>query len=75
MVEQEKQTTKVISVVIQTALYLEDFNRIVQELTKMEDYIFIIKSKTYTSESIKDEKVTIASSSDDLYSDMHNLKL
>jgi hypothetical protein len=75
MVEEENRTTKVISIVIQTALYLGDFDLIVKQLTNLENFVFIIKSKTYTSESIKNYKVTIASSSDDLYSDMHNLKL
>ena len=73
--KEEKQTKKkIVSIVIETHLYLEDFNRIIEQLKKLEDVMFIIKSKTYTSEGIRDEKVTIASSSDHLYSDMYNLR-
>jgi hypothetical protein len=63
---------KTISITIESHLFLGDFNRLVEQLGKLEGFAFIIKSKTYTSESLKDEKVTITSS--DLYSDAYNLK-
>lgn len=68
----EEQRNKIISITIESHLYLEDFNRFVEQLNKLEGFVFIIKSKIYTSESIKGEKITIASS--DLYSDTYNLK-
>ena len=70
---EERKQNKVVSIVIESHLYLEDFNRLVEQLQKLEGFVFVIKSKTYTSESLKDEKVTIASS--DMYSDMYNLNL
>lgn len=65
------ELNKIISITIESHLFLGDFNRLVEQLNKLEGFSFIIKSKTYTSKSIKNEKVVIASS--ELYSDMHNL--
>jgi hypothetical protein len=68
---EEQKQNKVVSIVIESHLYLEDFNRLVEQLQKLEGFVFMIKSKTYTSESLKDEKVTIMS--EDIYSDTYNL--
>jgi hypothetical protein len=54
---EERKQNKVVSIVIESHLYLEDFNRLVEQLQKLEGFVFVIKSKTYTSESLKDEKL------------------
>jgi hypothetical protein len=67
----EKQT-KVVSIIIQSHLHLQDFTQLIEQLNKLEGFAFVIKSKIYTLESLKDEKVIIESS--DMYSDMYNMK-
>jgi hypothetical protein len=62
---------KIISLTIESHLFLGDFYRLVEQLNKLEGFEFIIRSRTYTSESLRDEKVIIASS--DTYSDTYNL--
>ena len=44
----EEKQNKVVSIVIESHLYLEDFNRLVEQLQKLEGFVFVVKSEIYT---------------------------
>ena len=44
----EEKQNKVVSIVIESHLYLEDFNQLVEQLQKLEGFVFVVKSEIYT---------------------------